>query len=178
MTFIDLLIVAVLAISVISAFIKGFLVEIFSLAGIFVGLLVAAANYTEFASRLMSWVSNREVAGLVSFLLIALGVMLLAGLIGRLLRSTVRQVGLGFLDRLLGALFGFLKGCAVVTLIVMAMAAFLPNAQWMKNSRLMPIFLTAAHEGSHITPFEFGQKIRRGVEVLRLAPPWWKQAGN
>lgn len=178
MTFIDLLIVAALVISVVSAFLKGFLVEIFSLAGIFVGLLVAAANYSQFAYRLMAWIPNREVADLVSFLLIALGVMLLAGLIGRLLRSTVRHVGLGLVDRLLGALFGFAKGCAVVTLIVMAMAAFLPNTHWMQNSRLMPLFLTAAHDASHITPVEFGEKIRSGVEALRLVTPWWKPAGG
>jgi membrane protein required for colicin V production len=169
MTWLDLLIVAVLVISVISAFIKGLLVELFSLAGVLLGLWIAAADYARLGSWVLGWVKNPQVANLVAFLLIALGVMLLAGLVGRLLRGTVRWAGLGFVDRFMGALFGFVKGCAVITLGVMAVAAFLPNADWFKNSRLAPVFLTAAHNGSHMTSFEFGEKIREGVRLLRAA---------
>ena len=109
---------------------------------------------------------------LAAFLVIALGVSLAAGLIGRLLRATVRWAGLGLLDRLLGALFGFVKGCAVVTLVVMAIAAFVPNAPWLRNSRLAPPFLAAAHEESHLTP-ELGGKIREGIGQLRIAQLHW-----
>lgn len=167
MTWLDLLIVAVLVISVISAFLKGLLVELFSLAGVVLGLWIAAADYAPLASWVLRWAKNPQVANLVAFLLIALGVMLVAGLVGRMLRGAVRWVGLGFVDRFLGALFGFIKGCAVITLGVMAVAAFLPNADWFKNSKLAPVFLTAAHDGSHMTPFEFGEKIREGVRLLR-----------
>jgi membrane protein required for colicin V production len=169
MTWVDLLIVAVVAISVVSAFLKGFLVELFSLAGVLLGLVVAAAYYPRLTPWVMRWVKSPEVAGLVAFLLIALGVMLFAGLLGRLLRGTVRWAGLGFVDRFLGAIFGFVKGCGVVTVGVMAVAAFLPNAGWLKESRLAPWFLTAARSGSHMTPFEFGEKIREGVLLLRSA---------
>lgn len=169
MTWLDLLIVAVLVISVISAFFKGLLVELFSLAGVLLGLWFAAADYPRLASWFVRWVTNPQVANLVAFLLIALGVMLLAGLLGRLLRRTVRWIGLGFVDRFLGALFGFVKGCAVITLGVMAVAAFLPHSDWLRNSRFAPVFLTVAHTGSHMTSFEFGEKIREGVKLLRIA---------
>jgi membrane protein required for colicin V production len=168
MTWLDLSIVGVLVISVISAFFKGLMVELFSLAGVVLGLWIAAADYERLALWLISWVKNPQVANLVAFLLIALGVMLLAGLVGRLLRGTVRWVGLGFVDRFLGALFGFVKGCAVITLGVMAVAAFLPHSDLLRNSRLAQVFLTGAHSGSHMTPFEFGEKIREGVKLLRI----------
>jgi membrane protein required for colicin V production len=89
----DLLIIVVLIVSVVSAFAKGFFVEVFSLAGVFLGLFIAAANYGAFTPWVLRLVQNREVANLIAFLLIALLVMLLAGLAGRLLRSGPRYCG-------------------------------------------------------------------------------------
>jgi membrane protein required for colicin V production len=166
----DLLIVAVLAGSVISAFVKGFFVEVFSLAGLIVGLFFAAANYGVFAPWVLVLIHNQPAADLIAFLVIALLVMLLAGLAGRLLRTLFRGVGLGVVDRLLGALFGLVKGCVVVTLVLMGIVAFLPRQAWLENSRLAPVFLTAAHGGSHVVPFDLGEKIRQGLQALRIAP--------
>jgi membrane protein required for colicin V production len=164
----DLFIIVVLAVSVISAFVKGFFVEVFSLAGVILGLFVAAANYGGFSPWVSRVIPNREIANLVAFLVIAFVVMILAGLAGRLLRGLGRGVGLGFVDRLLGAAFGLVKGCIVVTLILMGVVAFLPRQDWLLGSRLAPMFLSAAHGGSHVVPFALGEEIRQGLEALRI----------
>jgi membrane protein required for colicin V production len=164
----DLLIIVVLAVSVISAFVKGFFVEVFSLAGVILGLFIAAANYGGFSPWVLRVIPNREIANLVAFLVIAFLVMVLAGLAGRLLRGVVRGVGLGFVDRLLGAAFGLVKGCIVVTLVLMGVVAFLPRQDWLLGSRLAPAFLSAAHGGSHVVPFALGEEIRQGLEALRI----------
>ena len=167
----DVLIVAVLVVSVVSAFVKGFFLEVFSLAGVVLGLFFAGANYSGFAPWVMRLVANREAANLIAFLVIALLVMVLAGLVGRALRGLVRGVGLGIVDRIFGAVFGLVKGCIVVTLVLMGIVAFLPRQQWLDSSRLAPVFLTAAHGGSHVVPFELGEKIREGLQSLRMAQP-------
>jgi membrane protein required for colicin V production len=164
----DLLIVAVLVVSVVAAFVKGFFVEVFSLAGVIFGLFFAAANYERLAPWVLRLVQNHEAANLIAFLLLALLVMLLAGLAGRLIRGTLRQVGLGIVDRLLGAVFGLVKGCVIVTLVLMAIVAFLPPQDWLKSSRLAPVFLTAAHGSSNVVPFTLGEKIRQGLQMLRI----------
>ena len=169
----DLLILAVLVVSVVSAFAKGFFVEVFSLAGVILGLFIAAANYALWAPWILRIVPNHEVSNLIAFLLIALVVMLVAGLLGRLLRGMVRGVGLGIIDRLLGAGFGLVKGCIVVTLVLMGVVAFLPRQDWLVNSRLAPAFLSAAHGGSNIVPIALGEEIRQGLEALRMAQPDW-----
>ena len=177
MSWFDLLIVAVLAISTVSAFVRGFFLEVFSLAGLFVGLIVASEEYGPVASWLQHWAgrwtsstaARQDMTELAAFLLLSLGVMLLATLVGRLLRGAARQVGLGFLDRILGAGLGFIKGCVVITLVVMAITAFLPQADFVKRSRLAPFFVDAAHQASHITPVELGEKIRRGAGMLHPA---------
>ena len=173
----DLLIVAVLVVSVVSAFVKGFFVEVFSLVGVILGLFVAAANYGAAANWIQRVVAIREAANLIAFLLIALLVMLVVGLLGRLLRGLVRTVGLGLLDRLLGAAFGLVKGCIVVTLVLMGVVAFLPPQNWLASSRLAPVFLNAAHGGSRVVPFALGQEIRQGLDALRLTQPSWLKPG-
>lgn len=173
----DLLIIVVLVVSVVSAFVKGFFVEVFSLAGVILGLFIAAANYEVCAPWILRIVHNHQAANLIAFLLIALLVMLLAGIVGRLCRGLFRKVGLGIVDRLLGAVFGFVKGCIVVTLVLMGVVAFLPRQNWLVTSRLAPAFLNAAHGGSHVVPFALGEEIRQGLEALRMAQPNWLKPG-
>jgi membrane protein required for colicin V production len=144
-----------------------------SLAGVVLGLFFAGANYSGFAPWVMRLVPYREAANLIAFLVIALLVMVLAGLVGRALRGLVRGVGLGIVDRIFGAVFGLVKGCIVVTLVLMGIVAFLPRQQWLDSSRLAPVFLTAAHGGSHVVPFELGERIREGLQSLRMAQPSW-----
>lgn len=165
----DWLILAVLVISVVSAFVKGIFVEVFSLAGVICGLFLAAANYGAVSPWVQRLVPNREAANLVSFLLIAFCVVMVVGLAGRLLRGAVRKVGLGMVDRVLGAAFGFVKGCILVTLVLMGVVAFLPPQNWVLTSRLAPVFLAAAHGGSHVVPFALGEEIRQGLQALKSA---------
>jgi membrane protein required for colicin V production len=136
-------------------------------------LLLASWNYQRLLPWIGRWVHTLAVAEALSFLLIALGVILLAGLLGRVIRWSVHSIGLGWADRFVGAVFGLVKGCALVTLAVLVVAAFLPQATWIQQSRLAPYFLTAAHQASVITPYQLGERIRQGVVVIRNAQPTW-----
>lgn len=170
MNWVDLVILAVLAISAITAFFNGIVVEIFSLGGLIVGFLVAAARYDQLAPHLPQWLDNvahGEIRSLVAFLVIAIAIMLAAWLLGQLLRKTVRVAGLGVFDRLLGAVFGLIKGFVVVTLVVMAVMAFFPKVEWPSGSRLAPVFVRAAHDGSRVTAADFGTRIRQGIQFFR-----------
>jgi len=173
MALVDWLIVVVLLVSVLSAAKNGIFLEVFSLAGILIGLVVASWNYQRLLPWLTHWIHSLAAAEAVSFLLIALGIMLLAAILGRVVRWSVHSIGLGWLDRLLGAGFGFLKGFVLVTVGVLVIAAFFPRASWFRTSRLAPCFLSAAHEVSVAAPQGLEQRIRRGVDELRKSGPDW-----
>jgi membrane protein required for colicin V production len=175
MAFIDWIIAAVLVISVLGAARKGLVLEAFSLAGVVLGLLLASWNYTRLTPWASQWMHQPQLAAAGSFLAIALGVMVIAGIAGRLVRWSVKSVGLGFADRLLGAIFGFIKGCVLVTIGIMALAAFFPRTTWLKDSRLASYFLSMAHTTTAITPTDLGARIRSGVRVIRDAQPIWQQ---
>jgi len=173
MALVDWIIVVVLLLSVLTAAKNGFFLEIFSLAGVIAGLWIASWNYQRLLPWITRWIHSLPPAEASAFLLIALGVMIVAGILGRMIRWSVHSIGLGWADRFVGAVFGLLKGCALVTVAVLVIAAFLPTATWFRESRLAPYFLSAAHQASIVTPYEFGERIRQGVVIIRSAQPQW-----
>lgn len=173
MVVVDWIIAAVLLLSVVGAAKNGFFIEAFSLAGVVLGLLIASWNFERLMPWLLQVIHPPAVAETVAFLAIALAIMVVAGLMGRLLRRTANAIGLGWLDRLVGAAFGFVKGCVIVTLCIMSLAAFFPSCRWLDNSRLAPYFLSAAHTTTAVTPVELGERIRQGIRIIRDAQPQW-----
>lgn len=173
MTAIDWAIVAIVAISVVMAAKEGLVVEVFSLAGLVVGLLLASWDYQRLTPWVGTWVHSAALTQALAFLLIAFGVMIAAALAGRFIRWSVKSIGLGWADRIAGAAFGLVKGCVLVTIAVMVIAAFWPSATWFRRSRLAPGFLTMAHRVAVVAPADFEQRIRAGVVVLRKDQPDW-----
>ncbi len=169
----DWLLIAVVGYSTIMAFIRGLLRELFGIGGLVVGILLASWKYSSLAQKLGGWISTPAIANAVAFLLIALGVMLLATILGRLLHSTANAVGLGFFDRLGGAGFGAIRGCLLGVAILMAGVAFLPQSDSLKNSQLAPYFLDAAHAVSFVVPHDLRQRILDGAAELKHNPPDW-----
>ncbi len=167
MSVLDWIILAILLISTLAAAHSGIIVEVFSLGGLLLGLLLACWNYQRLLPWLMAWGIRMAIAKVIAFLVIALGVMILAGLFGRIIRWSVRFVGLGWLDSLAGAVFGLVKGTVLVVVMLVALLAFLPETSLIRNSRLAPEFLTAAHGVAGVSPAELSGKIRSGILDLR-----------
>jgi membrane protein required for colicin V production len=96
--------------------------------------------------------------------------------VGKGLHQTANAIGLGFFDRLLGAGFGFVRGCLLGVAILMAGAAFLPKSAWISNSQLSPYFLAGAHAVSFVVPHDLRQQILDGAAQFKHnAPDWIKQ---
>jgi membrane protein required for colicin V production len=175
MTPFDWLLLAPLVYSTVQAFLRGLVRELFSLFGLIAGVLLAAWNYGRLASLLGAVISNPAVANVVSFLLIAIGIMIVATIVGRLIHATAHAVGLGFFNRLGGAAFGLLRGCLIGVAVLMAISAFLPETAWVKNSRLAPYFLAGAHAVSFVVPHDLEQLILDGAaQIKHNAPDWIK----
>ncbi len=174
----DWFLIAVLAWSTVRAFLRGIFRELFSLAGLVFGVLLASWNYQYVALQIEQFLPSPAAAKLAAFFLIALGVMLACGLLGSLLHRTASAVGLGIFDRLLGAVFGFGRGCLLGVAILMAAAAFFPQTVWVQNSSLTPYFLAGAHAVSFVVPHDLQQQILDGAEQLKhTAPNWIKPHG-
>jgi membrane protein required for colicin V production len=173
MTWVDWAIVLVLAVSVMAGFSHGILRSVCSLAGLILGLGIAAWNYDRAAALLMPMVHVEAVANAIGFILIALLVMLVANLIGSLLSKAVHKLGLGCLDRLAGGVFGFLQGALLVTLTILVVVAFFPQAHWLADARLPKFFFGFCHLSARVSPAELAERVRSGLQIMERGAPEW-----
>jgi len=167
----DWFLVLVVVISTATAFQRGLIRVLLSLGGLIVGILVASWNYQAVALNLSRWISSFQVAEVVAFLLILILVMVLFAWIAKILRSTVQAIGLGFVDRVLGAAFGFVRGLLIGVVMMMAVTAFAPRTSWIQNSQLAPYFLSGVHAVSFVVPEHFQDQISAGAEYLLHETP-------
>lgn len=165
----DWAILAVLGISVLLAFLHGFFVEVCALVGLVAGVILAGQYYLAVALWVERLVHGEAASRVIAFLLIALGVMLAAGIVGRMLRWILRRVGLGWADRLAGGAFGLVKGYVMVALALAAMAAFFPHQPWLEESQLVPYFMPGAHGSVTVLPRDLGVRIQSGLHQLENA---------
>jgi membrane protein required for colicin V production len=174
----DWLILAILLWSTIAAFLRGIVVELFTIGGLVAGILIAGWSYQHLSpllDRLFNPIfgPSSAVCNLLSFLILAIGVMILSTITGWLIRRTAHTIGLGFFDRLLGGLFGFARGCLFAVALLMAGAAFLPHSVWISNSRLTPYFLDGVHAVSFVVPQGLRQQLLNGITEIKYSPPDW-----
>jgi membrane protein required for colicin V production len=173
MNLFDWFLIAILTYSTVIAFLRGIILELFSLGGLIAGILIASWNHNHVALLLGQLITSPATAQIVAFLFIVIGVMVLSALLGKAFNRTAHAIGLGFFDRLLGATFGFARGCLLGVAITMAIAAFLPHSPWIASSQLSSYFLAGAHAVSFVVPHDLQQQILGGVELIKHNAPYW-----
>lgn len=167
MNALDWLILLIMLLSALLAAAQGFFFEVISLAGAVLGFLLAAWGYGRIAPWFLQYVKQQAIADLAGFLTIFVSVVLLAGTIARITRWAVREVGLRWVDRVLGAAFGFVRGIVVVTAGILAITAFAPDSSELRQSQLAGYFMVAGTGASWLAPAEIRQKFRDGINKLR-----------
>jgi len=126
MNWLDILLIIVLLVFVILGFRQGIIRGALLLAGMVIGALVAGYFYIDLGDWLP--ISNTTTARIVAFLIIFGIILILAMIAAFMLRKAATALKLGFLDKLLGALFGFVAG-AVITGVVLALLAHFFNVE-------------------------------------------------
>ena len=119
MTWIDYVVLGIIGVSVLLSVIHGFVRELLSLASWVVSFLVAQYFASQAAAFLPAALENQSLRLLAGFLAVFLIVLLASTLLAIAISSLIKRAGLGATDRMLGAVFGLVRGIAVVTVIVL-----------------------------------------------------------
>ena len=144
MAWFDYGVLSVLGLSLLVGAFRGLMREMVSLAG-WVGAFVLATVFSGIVAVHMPTSLGPLFSGVLAFLLIFIGVLVASGLVGLVLSLLVRAAGLGFLDRMLGAVFGVLRGVVIILLVVLlAGLTPLPGEPFWKLAVLSGPFETAA----------------------------------
>lgn len=178
MNFVDVVILLVLAVSSLLGFRSGFIQSVCSLIGLIAGIAIASWNYQLVAFHIEPAIHNHALANVAGFCIIAFIVMILAGLVGMIVKSVVRGVGLGWLDHAIGLIFGLLRGALLAVLCIVLVAAFFPEREWLSGSQIAPYFLGFSQITITVTPGELRKKMEDGLRVLEKNSPEWLQPKN
>jgi membrane protein required for colicin V production len=173
MTWVDWAIIALLVFSVLGGLTQGFIRSIFSLAGLLLGLQIAAWNYPRVAEWLQPTIQIEGLADTIGFIVITVVVLVFAGLIGSIVAKMVHQLGLGWLDRIVGGVFGLVQGVVLVTVFILVTVAFFPRAHLLVDAKLPQIFFGVCHLSTKVTPSDLGDRVRDGLKMLREETPSW-----
>jgi len=173
MAWVDLAILGVLIVATLAGLAQGFFRSFCSLAGLFLGFMLAIWNYRLVGRVFIPIVHIEQIANAIGFLVIALALMLGAALVGGLLTKTFRWAGLGCIDTLLGAVFGFLQGALLVMVAVLVTVAFFPGTQWLSDARFPRMFFGACHLSMDMSPKQLSDQVRDGLKKLKRESPSW-----
>ncbi len=125
---VDLTLLAVLTVSVVVGLWRGLVFELMSLVGWVVAYVAAQAWSSLLAPHLPVGAPGSALQQGAAFALTFLAVLIAWAMLARLARLLVHATPLTFIDRVLGAGFGLLRG-AVLLLAVSTVVAFTPAAR-------------------------------------------------
>ena len=144
-TWIDWLIAGIIIISALVSLRRGFFKEVLSLITWAVAIFVAWTFNGSVSVLLTEYVATPSVRVIAASLLLFIATLLVGGLVNRVFAELVEATGLTGTDRVLGMVFGGLRGCLLVVLVV-GLMTFVPlenDVAW-KDSVLLPHFLILA----------------------------------
>jgi membrane protein required for colicin V production len=173
MTMVDWVIAFIMVMAVLGGLSQGFFRSACSLAGLVLGVAIASWNYGHVAALFVPVIRIRGVADCIAFLVIALLVMAIFAILGNFLAKTFRVLGLGCIDGIAGAFFGFFQGVILVTLGIIAIIAFFPQAHVLSEARLPRLFLGSCHLSARMSPSDLAERVREGLRELEEKTPVW-----
>lgn len=142
----DYVIIAILLLSIIMSFFRGFIREALSLLLWVIAIGVSIMFAADVAPVFSSKISNPETRLYLSGGLLFIGILIVGGLINSMIGRASKNAGFGVLDRLLGLFFGILRGILVIAVILLCLSAtHFADSEWWKNSFLIPHFEPMIH---------------------------------
>jgi membrane protein required for colicin V production len=107
---------------------RGLIIELASLAALILGIY-ASIHFSWFAADLLAeWLNiEPEYMSIVSFIVTFIAVVVLVYSVGKVIEKMVDMVALGFLNKLLGSVFGLIKAVLFMSVILLLISSFDKN---------------------------------------------------
>ena len=152
---------AVLAILFASFFLgalRGLVYEVLSVLGWIAAFVAAQWFAADVAAQLPMGAASSTLRFAAGFVLVFVASAFAAGLVARLLKTLVQAVGLRPVDRVLGAVFGLLRGVILVLIggVVVHLTGMHQSAWW-QESRSAGVVTEALHTARPLLPEAFSQ---------------------
>lgn len=138
---VDLAIVGVVALSVITGLIRGFVKELVALCVWILAIWIAYNYSASIDPWLQNYISDKTARTVSAFVLLLIATLIAGGLVNALLGFILKRSGLSGTDRLLGMGFGLVRGVFIVALLMAVVKmTSLPYQEYSNESKLYAKF--------------------------------------
>jgi len=141
----DLAIVVIMLLSIAIGIWRGFIAEVFALVAWALAILGASLFGPTVGELFATRIELPSVRLALGCALVFVAVLVLGALVTWALRELVEETGLSGTDRMLGLVFGVVRGMIIVVLLVLlAGLTPLPRDSWWRGSVALPTFQACA----------------------------------
>ena len=153
MSWVDLIIVAIIVISALISLVRGFVKESISLASWIIAGFVGLRYFTALADVLEPYIESPTIRNGTGFAILFVCSLIIGAIINFMVSQLVSQAGLSGTDKSLGVVFGAARGVMIVILGVMILGLTpMPSESWWKNSTMIEYFARIASWMKDILP--------------------------
>ena len=134
MNWLDIVIICITALLIINGVRKGFILSLATLIALVLGIW-AAIHYSGYISHFLNTTFHPSGTWLsfLSYTLTFLVVVIVVILIGKLLERVIKTIGLGIPNRIIGGLFGLVKGILGVSVLLFIIYTFDPKEKMIRK---------------------------------------------
>lgn len=160
MTPFDYGVLMVLAVSVLLGLWRGVVSELLSLVAWVLAFIAARTWASMVSGMLIGSIADPALRQGAAFVLVFILVLVAMALARFLVRELLRAIGLGFVDRILGATFGIARGMLLVLVgVLLAGLTALPRQSWWREASFSPPLETAVLASRPWLPPELAKRI-------------------
>jgi len=154
MNWLDIVILIIIVIPTLIGLKIGIIKAVLSVAGVVVGVILAGRYYAVLAEHL-TFISQPSLAKIAAFAIILIGVMIIAAVIASLIKWVISAVMLGWVNRLGGAVFGFVLGMIFCGALLTIWVKFVGISEPLYESALAALLLDGFPMVLALLPGEF-----------------------
>ncbi len=118
MTIFDYVVLTIIGLSIVLSVMRGLLREVLAILGWVAAFYVAKTYTNQILPMMPADIPTESLRILAAFLVLFLATLLVASLLAIALSAIFKKIGLGWLNRLLGAVFGLARGLLIVCVLV------------------------------------------------------------